>query len=101
LTQDDQQACGQSSLEDRFDFGRVRRHGSEKGEIGPDPFRAACSMGVEGLVSKCAGRRYRGGRSKDWIKIKNREHPAKAGTVAVFVYAADGWGRGPRETSPV
>jgi ATP-dependent DNA ligase len=33
-------------------------------------------MGLEGLVSKRSDRPYRGGRSKDWIKIKNREHPA-------------------------
>jgi ATP-dependent DNA ligase len=27
---------------------------SSKGEIGPDLFRAACGMGLEGLVSKRA-----------------------------------------------
>ena len=43
----------------------------EQGEIGPDLFRAACNMGLEGLVSK-----RRGGRSKDWVKVKNRSHPA-------------------------
>jgi bifunctional non-homologous end joining protein LigD len=48
----------------------------EQGEIGPDLFRAACSMGLEGLVSKRADRPYRGGRSKDWIKVKNRQHHA-------------------------
>jgi bifunctional non-homologous end joining protein LigD len=48
----------------------------EQGEIGPDLFRAACNMGLEGLVSKRADRRYRAGRSKDWIKVKNRKHPA-------------------------
>jgi ATP-dependent DNA ligase len=44
--------------------------------IGPDLFRAACNMGLEGLVSKRLDRPYRGGRSKDWIKVKNRAHPA-------------------------
>jgi hypothetical protein len=34
----------------------------ERGEIGPDPFRAACRMGLEGLVSKHRDRPYRGGR---------------------------------------
>jgi ATP-dependent DNA ligase len=48
----------------------------ETGEIGPDLFQAACSMGLEGLVSKHGGSRYRGGRSKDWIKVKNRKHQA-------------------------
>jgi hypothetical protein len=46
----------------------------ETGSIGPDLFWAACRMGLEGLVSKRADRPYRGGRSKDWIKIKNRQH---------------------------
>jgi bifunctional non-homologous end joining protein LigD len=48
----------------------------ESGAIGPDLFRAACDMGLEGLVSKRSDRPYRGGRSKDWIKAKNRVHPA-------------------------
>jgi ATP-dependent DNA ligase len=41
----------------------------EQGEIGPDLFRAACNMGVEGMVSKRADRPYCVGRSKDWVKI--------------------------------
>ena len=48
----------------------------EQGEIGPDLFRAACRMGLEGLVSKHRDRPYQAGRSKHWIKVKNREHPA-------------------------
>jgi ATP-dependent DNA ligase len=48
----------------------------EQGEISPDLFRAACDMGLEGMVSKRADRPYRAGRSKDWMKVKNREHPA-------------------------
>lgn len=50
----------------------------EAGEIGPELFRAACRMGLEGLVSKRRDRPYRAGRSKDWIKVKNRKHPAMA-----------------------
>jgi bifunctional non-homologous end joining protein LigD len=46
----------------------------EQGEIGPDLFRHACLMGLEGLVSKHRERPYRGGRSPHWIKIKNRAH---------------------------
>ncbi|WP_345946532.1 hypothetical protein [Bradyrhizobium sp. 150] len=44
--------------------------------IGPELFRAACRMGLEGLVSKHRDRPYRGGRQKHWIKVKNRRHPA-------------------------
>jgi ATP-dependent DNA ligase len=31
---------------------------------------------LEGLVSKRRDRPYRGGRSKDWVKVKNRASPA-------------------------
>src|ERR1700759_4603329 len=44
----------------------------EIGAIGPDLFRAACEMGLEGLVSKRADRPYQGGRSPHWVKVKNR-----------------------------
>ena len=47
----------------------------EQGEIGPDLFREACRMGLEGMVSKHRDRPYRGGQ-KHWIKVKNRQHPA-------------------------
>jgi bifunctional non-homologous end joining protein LigD len=43
----------------------------EQGEIGPDLFRAACGMGLEGLVSKHRDRAYRGGRCPHWVKVKN------------------------------
>jgi ATP-dependent DNA ligase len=48
----------------------------EVGEIGPDLFRAACGMGLEGLVSKRRDRPYQAGRTKHWVKIKNRQHPS-------------------------
>jgi ATP-dependent DNA ligase len=48
----------------------------ERGAIGPDLFRAACRMGLEGLVSKHRDRPYQAGRSRHWIKVKNRTHPA-------------------------
>jgi len=48
----------------------------EQGEIGPDLFRKACEFGFEGLVSKRRDRPYQSGRSKHWIKVKNRRHPA-------------------------
>jgi ATP-dependent DNA ligase len=50
----------------------------EQGEIGPDLFRHACLMGLEGLVSKHRDSLYRAGRFRHWIKVKNRQHPAFA-----------------------
>jgi bifunctional non-homologous end joining protein LigD len=53
----------------------------EGGEIGPDLFRTACKMGLEGLLSKHRERPYQGGRQKHWIKVKNRQrsrHGARA-----------------------
>ena len=47
----------------------------EQGEIGPDLFRHACLMGLEGR-SKHRESMYRAGRSDRWIKVKNRQHPA-------------------------
>ena len=45
-----------------------------RGEIGPDLFRAARNMFLEDLVSKRRDRPYQAGRSKHWIKMKNRKH---------------------------
>jgi len=55
-----------------------------RGEIGPDLFRAACNMGLEGMVSKRVDRPYRAGRSKDWVKVKNRKHPAMSRVMDSF-----------------
>jgi len=56
----------------------------ERGEIGPDLFRKACEFGLEGLVSKRADRPYRAGRSPDWVKMKNRKHPAMSRVMDAF-----------------
>jgi bifunctional non-homologous end joining protein LigD len=48
----------------------------ETGEIGPDLFRHACLLGLEGMVSKHRESSYRGGKFRHWIKVKNRQHPA-------------------------
>ncbi|HEV2079725.1 MAG TPA: hypothetical protein VGR19_07505, partial [Allosphingosinicella sp.] len=37
---------------------------------GPEFFRAAEEMGLEGIVSKKLGSRYRSGPSKSWLKVK-------------------------------
>jgi ATP-dependent DNA ligase len=42
---------------------------------GPELFRNACALGIEGVVSKWADAPYRSGRSKNWIKVKNRAAP--------------------------
>jgi bifunctional non-homologous end joining protein LigD len=39
-------------------------------------FRQACVMGLEGIVAKRRDSRYRSGRCRDWIKVKNKAHPA-------------------------
>jgi hypothetical protein len=38
----------------------------------------------ERLVSKRRDRPYRGGQSKDWVKVKNRKHPAMEGVKDAF-----------------
>ena len=48
----------------------------EQGAIGPELFRHACMMCLEGLVSKRKDSRYKSGRSPDWIKVKNPASPA-------------------------
>jgi len=50
-------------------------------------FQHACKMGLEGIVSKRLGSRYRSGRSPDWLKFKNPEAPA------VKREAEEDWGR--------
>jgi bifunctional non-homologous end joining protein LigD len=50
-------------------------------------FQHACKMGLEGIVSKRLGSRYRSGRSPDWLKFKNPEAPA------VTREAEEDWGR--------
>jgi ATP-dependent DNA ligase len=56
----------------------------EQGEIGPDLFRHACLMGLEGLVSKHRDSTYRGGRFDRWVKVKNRAHPAFSRVMDAF-----------------
>src|SRR6476620_7633001 len=60
---------------------RKSRHGVRLNEHlehpdGPTVFQHACRMGLEGIVSKRLGSRYRSGRSPDWLKFKNPEAPA-------------------------
>src|SRR6188472_3526294 len=60
---------------------RKSRHGVRLNEHLEHPegdvvFRHACEMGLEGIVSKRLGSRYRSGRSPDWLKFKNPQAPA-------------------------
>ena len=55
---------------------RKARHGVRLNEHLEHPegavvFQHACKMGLEGIVSKRLGSRYRSGRSPDWLKFKN------------------------------
>ena len=43
---------------------------------GPLVFEHACLLGCEGIVSKRKHSRYRSGRSRDWLKVKNPNAPA-------------------------
>jgi len=56
-------------------------------EDGDLVFRHACKMGLEGIVSKRLGSRYRSGRSPGWLKMKNPNAPA------VKREAEEDWGR--------
>ena len=60
---------------------RKARHGVRLNEHLEHPegavvFQHACKMGLEGIVSKRIGSRYRSGRSADWLKFKNPDAPA-------------------------
>ena len=44
---------------------------------GSASFAHACKMGLEGIVSKRLGSRYRSGRTRDWLKFKNPDAPAE------------------------
>ena len=48
-------------------------HLTHRGDV---VFEHACKMGLEGIVSRRLGSRYRSGRTSGWLKFKN---PASAG----------------------
>jgi bifunctional non-homologous end joining protein LigD len=56
----------------------------EQGEIGPDLFRAACGMGLEGLGVEASGAGLPRRASPDWIKVKNQKHPAMTRVMKAF-----------------
>ena len=59
---------------------RINEHLPYPGEM---VFRHACKLGLEGIVSKQLGSRYRSGRPPDWLKFKNPERGADTLTSAL------------------
>ncbi|MBE0476444.1 MAG: DNA ligase D [Coriobacteriia bacterium] len=58
-------------LVSRLGPGSRVRYSEDVTGNGPAVFRQACGYGLEGVVSKRAGSRYRpGARGKDWLKVK-------------------------------
>jgi bifunctional non-homologous end joining protein LigD len=83
LAIDDQDMRGQSLGERKVRLAKLLRKAkpgirySEHLEgDGPTIFRHACGLGLEGIVSKWLASRYQSGRSRQWIKTKNRKHVA-------------------------
>jgi bifunctional non-homologous end joining protein LigD len=56
---------------------------------GATVFQHACSLGLEGIVSKRKGSRYGSGRSPLWLKLKNAE------SAAARRETEEEWGRRP------
>jgi bifunctional non-homologous end joining protein LigD len=58
-------------LRGALDFGgAVRFNPHRRGEHGEELYREACRKGLEGVIAKRADSPYRGGRSRDWLKLK-------------------------------
>jgi len=54
-----------------LDFkGPVRFNPHRNGEHGEELYREACAKRLEGVIAKRADSPYRGGRSRDWLKLK-------------------------------
>jgi ATP-dependent DNA ligase len=54
--------------------GKALRFSEHLEGDGPDIFRHACALGLEGIVSKRRDARYRPGRSLTWLKVKNPDY---------------------------
>lgn len=57
-------------LKRAFDFRDPLRYSVHRNTVGREYFEDACARGWEGVIAKRAASRYRGGRSKDWLKFK-------------------------------
>jgi bifunctional non-homologous end joining protein LigD len=59
------------------ELGKLLRWSAQIGlQLNDVVFRHACKLGLEGIVSKRLGSRYRSGHSRDWLKSKNPAAPA-------------------------
>jgi DNA ligase D-like protein (predicted ligase) len=60
-----------SRLRHGLEFGgQVRLNPHRNGVHGEELYREACEKGLEGVIAKRADSPYRGGRSRDWLKLK-------------------------------
>lgn len=57
-----------------FDGSGGLRYSDHVQGQGPDVFEQACSLGLEGIISKRANAPYRSGRSRLWLKAKCTRH---------------------------
>ncbi|GAB3297292.1 non-homologous end-joining DNA ligase [Parasphingorhabdus pacifica] len=57
-------------LRECFGFDDPLRFSAHRNGDGREFLRQACECGWEGLIAKRADRPYRGGRSRDWLKLK-------------------------------
>ncbi|MDA3628913.1 non-homologous end-joining DNA ligase [Saccharopolyspora sp. WRP15-2] len=57
-------------LRECFEFTDPLRFSAHRVGTGEEFFREACERGWEGLIAKRSDRPYRGGRSRDWLKLK-------------------------------
>jgi bifunctional non-homologous end joining protein LigD len=68
-------------LEDTGDGIRLCEHIEDVD--GAVVFRQACVMGLEGIVAKRRDSRYRSGRTREWIKVKNPAAIERAMLIAL------------------
>ncbi len=54
--------------------GGLLRYSDHLQGQGPEFFEQACTLGLEGIISKRADAPYRSGRSKLWLKVKCTQH---------------------------
>jgi ATP-dependent DNA ligase len=89
LWQDGEDLRGARLLERKFRLELLLRDGDASlvyvehvpAEQGQGLYDAAVAAGCEGIVSKLAGSRYRGGNTRDWLKIKPPEVRASQAEV--------------------
>jgi ATP-dependent DNA ligase len=66
---------------------QLNEHIAEPGDV---VFHHACRLGLEGIVSKRLGSRYRSGRSPDWLKMKNPAAPRCGARLMQVLFGREG-----------